>query len=580
MNTIKLLLITFLINCLIINVIASSIAVEINPTNATIPGHSLEFSLGYTFTVDSEITVTDLGKFDVEGDGMAADALACLFNWDTGEKLASTVISASSTGEVTSGISTHFAAIDPVILNTGTAYMVAVEVASQEFMFGSGIATWDEDINWIEGRATGVGNPAMPDTADVTTFEIARDADACYFGPNFKFNTDDVQLPELSLSQPKTRAVFQRNDQNIAMIPIQGTYADPFTHIEARAVVMDGFIGSPTDWHIIDASPTGSNFSGTLSVAAGGWYSIEVRTFTDDLPGPSTAVDRVGVGEVFVISGQSNSANFGQPKMVPTHDTVSAWTGSSWRHGYDPQPIAYGVNGSPWSRLGDILVERFGVPIGFVTTGIGATRVDQWVPGTPYYNRIKTAIEDMGENGMRAILWHQGESDSIAGTSASVYASRLNSIIAQSRADAGWNVPWGVALASYHPYSSPAQEAEVRTGQELVIAGDPLVFQGADTDDFHNLGWLADSVHFDGTGLLEHARWWEVSIIRTFFPCDFEPNRIVDLSDFARLATCWLDSNCNSVSAFSYGCNDCDFNNDGKIDVQDLKMCIYNWLDI
>ncbi|WP_169853278.1 sialate O-acetylesterase [Anaerohalosphaera lusitana] len=554
-------------------------AVEINPANATVPGHTYEFSLGYTFTVDSETTVTELGKFDVDGDGMAADASACLFNWDTGEKLAGTVISASSTGEATGGINTHFAAIDPVILRAGTTYMAAVEVGAHEFMYGSGIAAWDENINWIEGRATGLENPAMPDTADAATFEIARDIDDCYFGPNFKFDADGIQQPDLSLSQPKTRAVFQRNDHDIAMVPVQGTYADPLTLIEARAVVMDGFSGSPSDWQIIDESPIGGSFSGTLSVAAGGWYSIEIRTFDGETPGPTAAVDRVGVGEVFIISGQSNSANFGQPKMTPTHDTVSAWTGSSWRHAYDPQPIANGNNGSPWSRLGDILVARFDVPIGFVTTGIGATRVGQWVPGTPYYTRIRSAIEDMGENGMRAILWHQGESDSIAGTSASVYASRLNSIIAQTRVDAGWDVPWGVALASYHPYSTSAQEAEVRAGQESVITGDPLVFQGADTDDFHNLGWLADSVHFDGTGLLEHARWWEVSIIRTFFPCDFEPNGKVDLSDFGLLAENWLDSNCKSVSAFSYGCNDCDLNNDGKVDMLDLDACAYNWLD-
>ncbi|MCK4998950.1 MAG: hypothetical protein KAS23_05425 [Anaerohalosphaera sp.] len=483
----------------------AAVAVEIEPG---IRWSGSPFSLGYTFTVDTEIRITDLGKFDADGGGMAADAIARLYNWDTGAAIVSATIPVSSPAENTGGVNSHFAAIDPATLSPGTTYLLAVEVGDADFYFNT-VGVWGGQINWGSGKATPTDNPTMPTTANTTTFSSDRTTPQCHFGPNFKFEI------VMNVTQPQRRAVFQRNDQDIAIVPVQGTFTDSLSRIEARAVLMDGFSGTNTDWHVIEDNVSGGAFSGTLEVPAGGWYSIEVRSFDGEAAGPTARVDKVGVGEVFITAGQSNSANSGSPPLTPTHDTVSAWTGSSWRHAYDPQPIATGSGGSPWSRLGDILAEEFDVPIGFASVGWGGTRVDQWLPGGSLYPRLEAAINTVGAtSGMRAILWHQGESDSIANTTSAVYASRLNSVISQSRIDAGWDVPWGVALASFHPNSSTVQEARVRAGQELVIAGDSNVFEGADTDDFHLLGYLSDSVHFNNTGLYEHALGWKQAVVK------------------------------------------------------------------
>ena len=47
-------------------------------------------------------------------------------------------------------------------------------------------------------------------------------------------------------------------------------------------------------------------------------------------------VERVGVGEVFVIAGQSNSANYGNPTLSAADDRVSTFNLSNWRHADDP----------------------------------------------------------------------------------------------------------------------------------------------------------------------------------------------------------------------------------------------------
>ncbi len=388
---------------------------------------------------------------------------------------------------------------------------------------------------------------------------------------------DVVSVTEfVTLTEPASRAVFQRNADNMADVPVEGTCSGSFTRIEARAVIMNGFTGTATDWEMIDAAPSGGRFSGALPVASGGWYSIEARGYNGSTYSGVTCVDRIGVGEVFITAGQSNSANYGSPAMTPTQDIVSAWTGSQnvWRHACDPQPNADGTGGAPWSRLGDILVQRFGCPVGFMSNGVGSTRVDQWLPGSEYYQKIVSSIRATGPNGFRAILWHQGESDSLASTSASTYAGRLNSIIAQTRVDAGWDVPWGVALASYHPSSSAAQEIQVRSGQLQVIKEDPLVFEGADTDGFLAMGYLHDGVHFNAAGLNEHALDWKRAILKYLFPCDFEPDSDIDFSDTVFFASHWLSSNCIDSAT----CDEADLLEDNAVNLGDFSICAEQWL--
>lgn len=515
---------------LVVGLHASIPAVSIDSTGGYSKVTS-SFSLGYIFSADSAISVTALGKFDISGNGLASDALACLYNWDTGAAIVSVTVLRSSPVEMNGNIHCHYASISPVVPSPGVTYLLAVQVAPNESIYGTDSAAWASNVHWSAGKATLVGNLAMPVNAATATFSISRTVDSCYFGPNFKYEASPAR--EMMLSEPKSRSVFQRNSQNMALVPIRGDYVDSPESIEARATVMDGYEGTATDWQIIDANPSGGLFSSHLPVASGGWYRVEVRTFNGDGFSSGVSVDKVGVGEIFITAGQSNSANYGKPTMTPVHDTVSAWTGSGWRHAYDPQPIVTGSGGSPWSRLGDLLAERLGCPIGFVSVGIGSTRVDQWVPGKSHYTRIQSAITSMGSNGFRAILWHQGESDSIAGTSTANYAARLHSIIAHSRIDAGWDVPWGVALASWHPNSITVQQRQVREGQIQVVHSDSLVFEGADTDDFHNLGYLNDSVHFNATGLYEHALGWERAIQKYLFPSDCEPDDDVDLEDLA-----------------------------------------------
>ncbi|MBK1881233.1 hypothetical protein JIN85_02335 [Luteolibacter pohnpeiensis] len=324
---------------------------------------------------------------------------------------------------------------------------------------------------------------------------------------------------QATIERPSTREVIQRGDSNTADIPISGTFSGTGDRIEARAVVMDGTTnnGTTTDWQTIVTNPTAGSYSGTLSgVAAGGWYQIEVRAVTDDTPSATAVVEKVGVGDVYVTAGQSNSANDGGPAYTPTDDRVSvrlSVSGSTWRHAYDPMPIATASDGSVWSRLGDKLAAATDLPIGFICVGVGGTQTSQWVPGQSHYDdRLKPAVQSFPDHGFRAVLWHQGETDSVYSTTAVTYAARMASIISQSRIDCGWDAPWYMAEASFHPSAVLKQEEPVTAGQRATIFADPLVFIGPTTDGFHledaNGGKLKDTVHFNAAGMADHSDQW------------------------------------------------------------------------
>ncbi len=247
----------------------------------------------------------------------------------------------------------------------------------------------------------------------------------------------------------------------------------------------------------------------------------------------------LGLGEVFVISGQSNATNYGEVRQQTQTGMVTSFNGTSWAIANDPQQGAQDNSnqGSFIPSFGDALYRKYRVPIGVAVVGHGSTSVRQWLPkGEPvivmptmtrYVTRdtsgalvsdgtlfegMMVRIDLLGKHGFRALLWHQGESDANqpAGhqISAEQYQAMLEHIIRMSRKDAGWNFPWFVAEVSYHspqdPSCPPIREAQ----RGLWRKG--IALQGPDTDTLtgsyrQNNG---RGVHFNDAGLKAHGMLW------------------------------------------------------------------------
>ncbi|HEU0009229.1 MAG TPA: sialate O-acetylesterase [Verrucomicrobiae bacterium] len=465
-----------------------------------------DFMAGFAFDVTTPIRVTHLGKHHFNGTSEAA----MVGLWDqAGALLASNSVPQGAEVTLEDGIS--FVAVTPVTLSPGR-YVIGAQTfsaATAEPIAREASVAAAPGIQWVEGRFN-IGNSFMRPL-------VPRNDTGSYLGPNFKFEYDVSQSP-FTVLQPTPRAIVQRGAQNTAALRLSGVYQGAPTRFEARALPRTGFAGTATDWTVFDNAPVAGRFAGSLTVTAG-WYRIEVRALQGGTELGQGAVEPVGVGDIFVTVGQSNAANDGTPAQTPQDDRVSALAvaGSSrWQRANDPQPVATGIGGSPWPQLGDLCVARCGVPVGFYSVALGSTTVADWLPGGMWYHRLGGGLRYFGPNGCKAVLWHQGESDSIDGTSAATYSSRLRAIIAQSRLDAGWSVPWGIARVSYHPQAPPENWPAIIEGQNDAITQSADAFPGPTTDDFGGLGYLADGVHFNQAGLEVHALRWASAIAAAF----------------------------------------------------------------
>lgn len=368
----------------------------------------------------------------------------------------------------------------------------------------------------------------------------------------------------LQLSSPVEYQVHQRRSREGGTIIVAGVLPTPNKHSVTLETKLVGSGVSPADWkQLAIIEPDRTDFRSELKAPAGGWYRLEVRANADGNIIAQAGIEPLGVGEVFVIAGQSNSANHGEERQPTRTGLVANLYNGQWQLANDPQPGASGGGGSFIPPFGDAMAEHFNVPVGIIATGVGATSVREWLPrGTRFPNpptltgrvtelatgewesngtlfeNLVARIKQVGPHGFRAVLWHQGESDANQQDATrtlpgALYQEFLQQLIRDSLWEAGWEFPWFVAQASYHTPDDPgspdlrnAQSASWKSGTAL---------EGPDSDSL--TGDLRDSggtgVHFSGKGLREHgARWaekvapWLEQQLAMSSPTAFAPTRI------------------------------------------------------
>jgi hypothetical protein len=283
---------------------------------------------------------------------------------------------------------------------------------------------------------------------------------------------------------------------------------------EYRVVAAKESTGRGTDWAKLEMRTTEAKFEATARVQAGGWYRLEIRGRANDDVVASGAVEPIGVGELFVVAGQSYATNCNDERFKVTDPLgrVVALDSAkeTWGIANDPQPAPDGSDGgSIWPPLGDALLKELQVPIGFANVAVGATSSQQWMPGGTLHSRLIQTGKTLGR--FRAVLWQQGESDVIAKTTSETYVANLKTI--RETAARAWDFepPWLLAKSTLHPtvYNDPAGEGRIRGAiDELVKL--PGFRPGPDTDTLagENRGDAKSRRHFSGIGQRRAAEMW------------------------------------------------------------------------
>ena len=311
---------------------------------------------------------------------------------------------------------------------------------------------------------------------------------------------------EITLYSPKEYEVFQRYSKDKGVVYIEGKVAENIDNLSYRIEGKD-YKNKTYKTNFKNIPLTGKNFDLRLEIPAGGWYKLELKVGDKIVK----TVEKFGVGEIIVGTGQSNATNCGQFYTKTQTGMVSSTDGIDWKLGDDPQigvSDNYYGGGSLYPALGDALYRKLNVPIGIASIGCAGATINLMIPGEWVYNNYNARISKMGKEGFRAVIWIQGETDVVNKMPPEEYTMKLETIIENLRRNAGWNFPWFVAKVSYLNNEQQRYEP-IRQAQEKVII-DGYALPGVDMDTIGPEYRDVDhkGVHMTPEGLKKHGEMW------------------------------------------------------------------------
>ncbi len=343
---------------------------------------------------------------------------------------------------------------------------------------------------------------------------------------------------QISIQSPLDQAVYQRKLDGTANLDVFGSYNYPIvTSIQARLTDTSGVPLPGFDWKIIEVNPSKGVFQGQILNAPAGWHKLEVRAVKSGLVLGTSIVNRVGIGDVYMVAGQSNAHGWhdwtdpyydgvgkgSQDPRVVTHDLGMYCRDTpipfpSFTQIHDQTKV--GMAGRAawyWGKLGELLVDELQVPVAFFNSAASGSSSKNWAEssqGLPTINPFTGVgfcgyLEENGDLpydtvgmpysnfkrglnlynslfGVKSVLWHQGESDSKFGATTTEYINNVSSVINKSRTDFSPGLPWMISRASYIDGTSfPA----IIDAQNALQSPPNQIFGGPWTDWINNVDY-------------------------------------------------------------------------------------------
>lgn len=327
----------------------------------------------------------------------------------------------------------------------------------------------------------------------------------------------------LSITAPVQYQVFQRNASSNANITISGNVGTGTHDLEAR------FNQGP--WQTVATGASGT-YSVTLSNQFQGQGFVQVRCA--DTPNAVAFVPNVGVGEVFVISGQSNASGRGSNNQTtgdyPTPFVSMLGNDYTWQLCKDPTDSNVGqvdtvssdasAAGSLWPMVGGQLSGALGVPVALIPCSLGATSVTDWQPSggatnrSSLYGSMVWRAKYANPGGVRAVLWWQGEQDAAASMSQADYYSNFTNFTANVATDIGCKViPCKLQNSSSAPVA--AGQAAINSAIGQAWASNVNTSTGPDLTGINTAP--EDPVHLITTAKLSQAAALWKSALQTVY---------------------------------------------------------------
>jgi hypothetical protein len=224
-------------------------------------------------------------------------------------------------------------------------------------------------------------------------------------------------------------------------IPVRG-FAAGGVDIEAR--------WNGGAWTTIATNVSGAYSGSFANVSGQGPVEIRIKNAPTIA---STIRANTGIGDVFIVAGQSNAGGQGTNLQGYSHATLKAGLFGNdyiWRELVDPtdsivnqyDAVSQDGNalGSAWPLLATLHMAATGVPCAFVPCALTSTAITLWLPGASHTDRATlygSMVTRALLTGAKVVLWWQGETDAVNSMSQATYSGHLVTIANAVQADLG-----------------------------------------------------------------------------------------------------------------------------------------------
>ena len=219
--------------------------------------------------------------------------------------------------------------------------------------------------------------------------------------------------------------------------------------------------------------------------------------------------------DIMLLIGQSNMAGRGLPNEVDSvaDERIEMFRDGQWQRAVEPlhdDKETAGV-GLAMSCASAYLEAFPQARIGLVPAAVGGTPLSRWMPGEDLYERaLAIAREALGGGALKAILWHQGETDAQHLERAQSYGQRLAEMVGTLRqALDATDVPFVVGglgdFLAVHP-----------TCIHYGLVNDALQNLNVDRCGFASAAGLGefDGIHFDSAALRILGQRYATELLR------------------------------------------------------------------
>lgn len=177
---------------------------------------------------------------------------------------------------------------------------------------------------------------------------------------------------------------------------------------------------------------------------------------------------------------------------------------------------ATGSAGEPWTRLGDTLIESsLARQVILIPAAVSGSRIRQWQAGGDLNAVLQETLDDlMPHFHITHVLWHQGESDFLGGTSQPEYTEHFRSMVDSLRRR-GVQAPIFISVASRcGPEPSWTPDNPVALAQRALPDPALGILAGIDTDRLLAASDRSDGCHLSASGQEKVSAAWLETLTR------------------------------------------------------------------